>query len=421
MEASNESSRSHKHWDIDGTPKALGGIRILDFTWAWAGPHGTYLLACLGAETIKVESRARLDHSRKRSLAAGPSYVGLDASPWFNDMNPNKLSLSIDLGKSEGIDIIKRLAAHCDVVTENFRPGVLNRLGLGYDVFKEIKPDIIMVSSSLNGAQGPEGNYIGYALNFSALGGLSSLTGRPDEPPSAIGGRCDLLSGVYLAYAVMAALCYRERTGKGLHVDMSSREAMACATGEAFLEYALTGRVPKREGNRDMTMAPHNCYPCKGKDSWISIVVGSEKEWKALCSAMENPQWAMETRFLSNEGRLTHQAELDEHIGEWTIARDRNELVRFLQEKGVAAFASTNNRDLWEDPHIRSRGGWVRIKPHGMKERTMLRPPFLFSKTPARIETPAPLMGEHNQYVLSNILGISQERIDVLKKKGVLY
>lgn len=415
------SDRQGRTWEMDGAPKPLGGIRILDFTWAWAGPHGTYLLACLGAEVIKVESRNRPDHARKRSLAAGPSYRGIDEAPWFNDMNPNKLSLSVDLRRPEGIEVIKRLAVHCHAVTENFRPGVLKRLGLSYEILREARPDIIMVSSSLNGADGPEKDYIGYAPNFSALGGISSLTGRAGEPPSAVGGRSDLLSGVYLAFAVVAAICFRQRTGKGLYIDMSSREAMACSAGEAFMEYALTGRIPKPEGNADEVMAPHNCYPCQGEERWISIAVGSEAEWKALCQVMENPTWTREARFTTREGRLRHQEELDGHIGEWTRQRERDELVVCLQEAGIAAFGSMSNKDLWEDRHIRSRGLWVRIKPPRMKERMMLAPPFHFSKTPARIERPAPLMGESNHYVLTEILGLSRDEIEALEQKGVLH
>jgi len=409
------------YWETDGTPKALGGIRILDFTWAWAGPHGTYLLACLGAEVIKIESRSRPDHSRKRSLAAGPSYRGIDEAPWFNDMNPNKLGLSLDLQRPESIEILKKLAIHCDAVTENFRPGVLKKLGLSYEALKEVKPDIIMVSSSMNGAEGPERDYVGYAPNFSALGGVSGLTGRVGESPSIIGGRSDILSGVYMAFAVVAALCFRQRTGKGLYVDMSSSEAMACSAGEAFLEYTLTGRIPKPEGNADEKMAPHNCYPCRGKEAWISIAVGSEEEWEALCRAMGDPSWTLDARFQSLKGRLRHREQLDQHLGEWTSQWDRDELVALLQGRGVAAFGSMSNRDLWEDAHIQSRGCWVRLKPPLMKERIMFTPPFRLSRTPARIERPAPLMGEQNRYILGEMLGLSNREIDALEKKGVLY
>ena len=414
-------SRPAGNWETDGAPKSLGRVRILDFTWAWAGPHGTYLLASLGAEVIKVESRNRPDHTRMRSLAAGPSYRGIDEAPWFHDMNPNKLSLSVDLQKPQAIEIIKRLAGHCDVVTENFRPGVLKKLGLSYENFRKVKPDIIMVSSSLNGSEGPEKNYIGYAPNFSALGGISSLTGRPGERPSVIGGRSDILSGVYLAFAVVAALCFRQRTGKGLYVDLSSREAMACSAGEAFMEYALTGQIPKPEGNADEKMAPHNCYPCRGEGEWISLAVGSDGEWEALCRTMGEPRWAKESRFQSAEGRLRHREELDRGLGEWTRQWGRDELVNRLQGAGIAAFGSMSNKDLAEDPHIHSRGLWVRIKPSGIKERVMVGPPFRFSKTPARLEKPAPLMGEHNRYILGEILGFSSKEIDILQEDGVLY
>jgi benzylsuccinate CoA-transferase BbsF subunit len=414
-----KNSRDKFFW-IDGSPRPLGGIRILDFTWAWAGPHGTYLLATLGAEVIKIESRSRPDHSRMRSLAAGPSYKGIDEAPWFNDMNPNKLSLSINLRKKEAIELIKALAVHCDVVTENFRPGVLKRLGLGYETFKEVKPDIIMVSSSLNGSTGPESSAVGYAPNFSALGGISSLTGRPGEPPSAVGGRSDLLSGIYLALAVVAGLCYRKRTKKGIYIDMSSREAIACSAGEAFMEYQIKGTIPGPEGNADEIMAPHNLYPCRGIDQWISIAVGSDEEWKALCKCMGDPEWAMDPKFRNETGRLLNREEMDRKIGEWTSLWSRDELVSLLQKEGVAAFGSMSNKDLWEDPHVRIRGMWVKIKPPRMKERIMLAPPFHFSKSPARIERPAPLMGEHNRYVLQDILSLSDEEIEALRAKGVL-
>ena len=404
----------------NNAPGPLSGVRILDFTWAWAGPHATYLLATLGAEVIKVESRNRPDHARMRSLATGPSYNGIDTSPWFNDMNPDKLGLSVDLKRPEAIDIIKRLAVHCDVITDNFRPGVMKKLGLSYEAFRSVKPDIIMASSSLNGGVGPERNYVGYAPNFSALGGGSALTGRQGETPSVLGGRSDLLSGVYLALGVASALCFKRRTGKGLYMDMSSREALATLIGEAFMEHAVSGNVPMPEGNADENMAPHNCYPCQGEDKWISIAVGSDEEWRTLCGLMGNPPWTSDARFQGQEGRIKHSEDLDLRLGEWTRNWARDELIARLQEAGVAAFGSMSNKDLWEDSHIKSRNLWVRIKPRLLEERVMLMPPFRFSKTPARIDRPAPLMGEHNRYVLGEILGLPDEEIDELDEKGIL-
>ena len=415
-----ESSKPDTNSSKNDAPGPLKGVRILDFTWAWAGPHGTHLLASMGAEIIKVESRKRPDHSRIRSIATGPSYNGINAAPWFNDINPNKLSLSLDLKNPEAIKIIKDLVRHCDIVTNNFRPGVMEKLGLSYEVLKEIKPDIIMASSSLNGTEGPERGYGGYAPNFSALGGLSYLTGRAGEPPSSIAGRSDLISGVYLAFAAVVALCYRQRIGEGLNMDVSSREVLAASVGEAFMEYAVTGSIPVQEGNIDEKLAPHNCYPCIGQDSWISIAVGYDEEWKALCRSMGEPLWALEERFQTQEGRIRHREELDVHVGEWTKSQNRDNLIILLQEAGVAAFGSLSNKDLWEDPHIRSRNIWLSLKPHLMDERAMVGPPFHFSKTPARLDRPAPLMGEHNHYVLGEILGLSDEKIHELEKNGVL-
>lgn len=399
----------------------LHGIRVADFTWAWAGPYGTMLLALMGAEVIKIESSSRLDHTRVRSLAAGPGFGGPDHAWIFNELNLNKLSITLDLGQPKAVELAKKLVKVCDVAVQNFRAGVMDRLGLGYSSLKEVKPDIIMLSSSAVGGTGPERQYVGFAPTFSALGGLAHLTGFPDGPPIPVMGSTDLRSATTAAFAILAAIYHRAVTGEGQHIDMSSRETITALIGESILEYAMNQRVPSRQGNRDEAMAPHNCYPCRGENKWVSIAVGTEEEWQALCQVMGNPRWAEEERFSDAYARWHNQEELDRLIAEWTTNYTHYEVMAKLQKVNVAAVPSFRGDELFNDPHLKERGFSEVVEHPLMGRRTVIGPPWKLPSTPARVSRHGPLLGEHNHYVFSELLGLCEEEVERLVAEKVIY
>ena len=408
----------------------LAGIRILDFTWAWAGPHGTTLLALLGAEVIKVESRKRLDHTRLRSLMAGPVLASPDPSVIFSDLNVGKLSIPLDLKQPRAVEIARRVATVCDVVTANMRPGTLERLGLGYEDLRAVKPDIIMLCSSAVGDTGPERSYVGYAPTFAALAGISSITGHSDSAPSPLSGAIDLRVGTTCALAILAAVYHRRRTGEGQYIDLSSTEAVSALIGSVFVGHSMNGRVPGRQANRHPTMAPHNCYPCQPegespvlgeqKRSWVSIAVGSDEEWRALCSVLGEGGLDEDPRFADVVSRWRHQEELDDIISTWTRDRTAGEAAETLQKMGVAAMPVLDGAALAQDAHLRERGVLVNVEHPVIGSRIELGPPWTLSDTPAAIRRPAPRLGEHNDYVLGQLLGMSGQDIEELVREGVV-
>ena len=399
----------------------LQGIRIADFSWAWAGPYATMLLALMGAEVIKIETRKRPDHSRLRSVVTGPVAWDPDKSPIFNDLNLNKMAITLDLAKPQAVEIAKKLVAVSDVVVENFRPGVMGRLGLGYGTLKKIQPDIIMLSSSSMGAKGPDSKYAGYAPIFAAHSGLAHLTGYPDRRPVPLMGSSDLRSAAASAFAILVALYHRGATGEGQHVDLSSVETLSVLIGDAFLDYFMNNRVPVRKGNRDDIMAPHNCYPCKGENKWVTIAVADDEEWQSLCAAMGNPGWTADERFADAYRRWHHQEELDRRIGEWTSGYTAGEVTEMLQRVNVAAFPSFDGAELFRDPHLQARGLATEVNHPAFGKRKVLNPPWRFSATPAQVTCQGPCLGEHNSYVLGELLGIPKEEIEQLEQEGVLY
>jgi benzylsuccinate CoA-transferase BbsF subunit len=398
----------------------LAGVRIVDFTWAWAGPQATLLLGMLGAEIIKIESRARLDHTRLRSLMAGPMLASPDHSVIFADFNVNKLSLTLNLTQAAAVDIIKRLVQISDVVAENMRPGVLAKLGLDYESLRAVKPDIVMLSSSAVGNTGPERTYVGYAPNFAAMGGISHITGPAEGPPTPLSGAIDLRVGTTSALAILAALYHRARTGRGQYIDLSSTEAISAMIGDTFMESAMNGRSPGRAGNRDRTMAPHNCYPCAEDDRWVTIAVATEEEWRALREVIADPRLEDE-RFADGYSRWLNQDELDQIIGEWTATRSPEEITQTLQAAGVAAMPANDGRSLVRDPQFNARGLMEPVDHPLSGRRLLAGPPWRFSKTPASIRQPAPLLGQHNQYVLHDLLGMSEDEIQRLVDAEVVY
>jgi benzylsuccinate CoA-transferase BbsF subunit len=400
---------------------ALQGVRIADFCWLWAGAYATGLLAFLGAEVIKIESMARVDPSRRMTLTIGQAFEGVDHSPVFNSINLNKLSIKLNLKQSKGVELAKKLVQISDVASQNMRPGAMNKIGLGYEALKEVKPDIIMLSSSSFGAEGPLRRYGGYAPSFAAYSGLTHLTGYSDGPPNPMTGSTDLMSATTGAFAIIAALNHRQNTGQGQHIDLSSVESLAVLTGDALMDYIMNGRVRSRRGNRDDIMAPHNCYRCRGDDNWVSIAVSTEEEWQAFCRVMGNPDWTRDGRFCDARGRWQNQEELDTLITEWTVNYTHYELTEILQKAGVAAFPSLSNQEIFSDPHFKERKLAVEVEHPVMKKQVVLGAPWKLSETPAEVIKASPTMGENNEYVFGELLGMPGSEIKQLMDEQVIY
>lgn len=394
----------------------LEGVRVLDFTWQAAGPFCTRLLALMGAEVIKVESRARPDIHRRPH----PVY-GREEVPSYEELLAHKKSVTLNLKHPEAVELARRLAAVSDVVVENFRPGVMDRLGLGYEALRSVRPDIIMVSCSAAGQTGPERLYAGYAPIFAALGGLGFITGYEDGPPVELRNHMDHAVGLVACFATLAALLYRKRTGRGLHVDVSSREVATWFLGEVVLDYVMNGRVGCRRGNRDEAMAPHNVYPCRGDDRWVSIAVGTDAEWQALCRAMGRPELAQDPRFSDGYLRHENQEELDQIIAAWTHRHDAWEVAERLQAAGVAAMPSVTAAELVSDPHLKARGAFLDVKGPDGESRPAVGLPWRFSETDGQAAFWPPELGAHNREVLGGLLGLSEGELARLQAEKAVW
>ena len=397
----------------------LEGVRIADFCWAWAGPYATMLLASMGAEVLKIESMQRLDHVRARALGFG-LFGGVDRSPFFNDLNLNKLSVTLNLSQPQAVELAKRMVSISDVASQNMRPGAMDRLGLSYEDLRKVKPDIIYLSSSACGATGPDREYIGYAPTFAALGGAVYLCGYPDAPPQGMTGSIDLRSAVASAFAILAALCYRQRTGEGQHIDLSSQEAITVLLGEALMDYTMNRRNQTRKGNHDDAMAPHSCYRCRG-GQWVTIAIATEEEWQTFCSAIGAPEWTKDQNFSDAYSRLKNQDELDRRVEEWTMNHTPYQVMEILQQAGVAAVPSFDSELLFTDPHLRERGLFEEVDHPLMGKRIVISPPWKLSDAPTPPSHHAPLMGEHNEYVFGELLGLSLKEIAELQERGIIY
>ena len=400
---------------------ALEGVRIADFCWLWAGAYATGLMALLGAEVIKIESMARVDPSRMMTLTIGQAFEGVDHSPVFNSINLNKLSVKLNLKLPKAVELAKKIIQISDVVTQNMRPGAMDKMGLGYETLREVKPDIIMLSSSSFGAEGPLRRYGGYAPSFAAYSGLTHLTGYSDAPPNPMTGSTDLMSATTSAFALIAALNHRQNTGQGQHIDLSSVESLAVFTGDALMDYMMNGRVRSRRGNQDDIMAPHNCYRCRGNDKWVSIAVSKENEWQAFCQVMGNPDWTRDEKFSDAYCRWKYQEELDRLVTEWTVNYTHYEVTEMLQKVGVAAMPSFSNQEIFSDPHFKERKLAVEVKHPVMGKQVVLGAPWKLSQTPAEVTKASPVMGENNDYVFGELLGMPGSEIKQLMNEQVIY
>ncbi|HKA54351.1 MAG TPA: CoA transferase, partial [Candidatus Binatia bacterium] len=417
-----QPSTQHSALSTSGPRLPLAGVRVADFTWVWAGPYCTMHLAYLGAEVIKIESRARVDVTRRLFLYPSGMKPGVNRCGLFNQWSQGKKSTLLNFAKPEAVAIAKELIKRSDVVVENFATGVMDHLGLGYEELKKIKPDIIMASISGYGHTGPLRNYMGYGPAIAPLTGLSSLTGYAGGSPQEVGiSYGDPNSGITAAAAICAALAARKRTGKGQCIDVSLWESMAALVPEGWMEYAMNGVELPRRGNRDLWMSPHNCFRCAGEDDWVTIACGSDEEWQALCQAIGQPRLATDARFRTARDRKANEDELEQLLTAWTAERDRWEVTRVLQAAGVAAFPSLSSKDLTEDPHLNERGFFARLPHPEVGVRTHTGIPWLLTNVPNGVRAPAPLLGEHTDQVMREVLGYSEEDLAKLKEEKVLY
>ncbi len=396
-------------------PGPLSGVRITDFSVHAAGPFAGLMLAELGAEVIKIESSARLDITRRPHTMYGKPPSS------FEQINANKMSVCLNLKEPRAVELALELVRVSDMALENFRPGVLSRLGLGYETMCEVNPDIILVSLSSNGQTGPERGYAGYAPMFAALGGLGHLTGYPDGPPVELRHAMDHTGGMLAAFAAVSALTAKQTTGLGQHVDVSVRDMGTAFIGEALLDYAMNGREAQRQGNRDNSAAPQGVYRCRGEDAWVSISVGSEAEWRAMVTAMDSPEWAVDDRFGDAFRRWKRHDELDGLIESWTRECTAEEITQRLQEHGVAAFPSLSPDQLMSDPHLAARDAFPIVRHEQKGEQRAVTPPWRLSATAARIDRWTPDLGEHNLDVFSGILGLPAEEVQELEQAKVIW
>jgi benzylsuccinate CoA-transferase BbsF subunit len=392
------------------TRRALGGIRILDFTWVVAGPVATRILADQGAEVIKIERRDSLDLGSRRGGFTGNLFRG-------------KQSTVINMSDPRGREIAQQLVKVSDVVIDNFSARVMRNWGMDYESLKQLKPDIIAVSMSGFGHTGPQKDYVSYGPTLQALSGYTLLMRHEGKEPAGWGySYADMSGGYSGALAVLMALWYRRRTGHGQFVDLSQFETISSVVGPSLLDILVNKTASAPCGNRsqEAPAAPHGVYRCRGGDRWCAITVFTEEEWQSFCRALENPEWTQDARFATLASRIQHQKSLDRYVEEWTARHTAEDVMALLQHAGVPAGIVANGEDMDRDLQLRARGYWAHVKTPEGEEVVLDGPPIKLSVTPGYIAGPGPLLGEHTESILRALLGYSVVDIATLKAERVV-
>ncbi len=399
----------------------LKGIRVTDFSWVGAGPTTTRLLAEFGAEVIRLETKKRPEILR----LTGPyknCIPGIERSGYFYIRNPNKKSVDIDMKHPKARGLVVELIKRSDLVINNFTLGTMEKWDLGYEDVKKIKPDIIYVTMPIQGSTGPHRNYMGFGATMNALVGFNHLIGFPDREPFGTGTNYPdhVPNPLHTAFAIMAALLHRQKTGEGQLLEVAQTEVALAVLPTAIMDYAINGRLQERMGNRDLNAAPHGVYATIGERRWIAIAVFHDHEWEALKGVMGNPAWAEEEKFATKANRLINQDELDRLIEEWTKNNEGYQLMERLVKAGVKAGVVQNAKDLLEDPHLHARNYWIYLNHPELRRHVYNNSPARLSRTPAQIKTPAPLLGEHTAQVLKEVLNLNEDEIRALKEEKVV-
>lgn len=394
----------------------LSGLKVLDVFWVVAGPGATRMLADYGATVVHVESSRRLDMVRNV-----PPYVGGETDPeraaCHHSTNANKLNITLDLSSDEGRRVLGDLIRWADVLTESFAPGVIERMGFGYDAVRALNPDIIMISSSLMGQNGPWRDYAGYGNSAAAVTGFHAMTGLPGVPPTGcFGPYTDFISVRFNALAILSAVDHKRRTGQGQYIDMAQGEAALQFLAPAAHDWLTRGIPSAVRGNRDRWLAPHGVYPALGDDRWIAIAVRTDEEWRVLCSLAGMDALAS----LELSGRKERQDQIDALLCDWTSTQDAAVLERVLQQSDIPAHRVLDTLDLYADPQLQAREHFLPVG-HRTLEGCMVEASRLrFSRTRARAPREAPWFGIHNHRVLGDLLGYSEDIIRRLEDRDVL-
>ncbi|HYD69148.1 CoA transferase [Azospirillum sp.] len=399
----------------------LSHLKVLDLAWVVAGPIVGRVLADYGATVVRVESSRRVETAR----VMGPFPGGVtdpQKSGLYENCNAGKLGLTLDLSSAEGQGVIRDLAAWSGVVIESFSPGQMKRWGLDYESLKCIRPDLIMLSTSLMGQTGPYSSFAGFGNIGAAMSGFQNLLGWPGElPVGPFGPYTDYVAPRFSVMALLAALDHRDRTGEGCWIDVAQAEAGIQFLAPEIVEYAATGHIVGPNGNRDPDMAPHGVFPCKGgEDAWVAVAVRDDAEWDRLARLVGGDALARDARFATLAGRKANEDVLEALVSAWTVVRTPHAVEATLQELGIPSHVAASSADFVDDPHLQARGHLLRLPHPLMGESVVEASRFTLSDTPGRPARSAPTFGRDEQHVLAGLLGYGEERIAALREAGVL-
>jgi len=392
----------------------LAGVRVLAVAKVWAGPYAAKLLAQLGAEVIKVESVTALDEMR--------AYGGVDIehAPYFLSQNTEVLSVRVNLKSAEGIAQLRRLIAVSDIVLDNLRPGALAKLGLSYEAMREIRPDVIHVSIKMYGGEGPLGYQTGYAPSFAAIGGLTNLVGHEDRVPRGMNIRYgDTTAGAVAAFGAIAALHHRERTGEGQQVDLSAVEAISGQVGDSLFAFSMTGEPPRHQGNAHGELSPHGFFPARD-GRWISLACQGDEQWRAVAEVLGSPALGVDERFATHLQRHCNRIALEEELARLTATHDAADLCARLRARGVAAWPAASTMDLMADDLFWSNGTYRMVVNGNGDARPVVGPSWRMEPDEAALEHGAPMLGEHDDYVYRELLGLDEAEYAALKASGAI-
>lgn len=397
---------------METAKQVFEGIKVAEFAAVAAGPAIGKHMADHGALVVHVESYERPDGFRLNYPPYKDNKYGLNRAGSFAICNNNKYGVTIDLKAKQGVDLALELIEWSDVVIENFTPGTIKKLGIGYEEMKRVNPRIILFSTCNQGQTGPHAFHPGFGSHLSSLCGFTYVTGYPDRLPCILGPYVDFVAVGYGVIAVTAALEHRRRTGEGQWIDLAQYEAGVQFMIPALLEYSTNHRVVERDGNRHPFAVPHNTYRCRGDDRWCAISVFKDEEWKALCECMGRDELISDPRFKTIPARKKHEDEVDREVGKWTAQLTAEEVFKKLQENGVKAGIVQTLADLFADPQLKHRGSWVPVDHPEIGRCHAEGPPFALSKTPFKIDRPAPMIGEHNELVFKTFLTAGKKEKD---------